>query len=166
MSGQRYWVPAPPLCKHCGTRHYQECPTEPQIFCAGHMHYFMKAETLQEKVEVSAKALRTHSFDALAFSGMSGAFIGPPVAMMMRKSMLLVRKPNDTTHSEFQVEGDITVKSYVIIDDFICSGDTRKFIIDSIKEFAPRAECLGLLSVNRLSQDLIKEHRGEKFPLD
>lgn len=164
----RYWTPAPPVCSKCDVRHYANtaCPKEPRVFCAGHMQYFVEASKLRQRVRLSVKALSSHEFDGLAFSGMSGAFIGPIVAMRMRKSILLVRKPNDTTHSDYQVEGDVTVKRYIIIDDFICSGQTRRFIMDSVSEFAPRAECLGLLSVNTLAQELIEMHRGREYPLD
>jgi len=39
---------------------------------------------------------------------------------------------------------------YIIVDDFVCSGDTARRIHKGIKEFAPDAKCLGVLSVLEL----------------
>jgi hypoxanthine phosphoribosyltransferase len=92
----------------------------------------------QEAVAASIKALSKISFDAIAFTGMSGALVAPSVAYALNKPLIMVRKPNDGSHAVKQynvlVEGALEVSSYVIIDDFYCTGKTLHYIVQSIKE--------------------------------
>jgi hypothetical protein len=75
-----------------------------------------------------------NQFDSIAFRGMSGALIGPVVAMALNKNIIMVRK-KDGNHSYMPVEGYIATKSYVIVDDFIDSGATIKIIKDEINKW-------------------------------
>jgi adenine/guanine phosphoribosyltransferase-like PRPP-binding protein len=104
-------------------------------------------------------ALRDLRFDAVAFRGMSGALIGPPVAVRMNKSMIMVRKDNDRSHSSHLVEGDRSVKRYIILDDFQSTGTTGAVIVRAVKEFQPKARCLGLLAVQRLDLQKLDAHK-------
>lgn len=88
------------------------------------------------------------SFDAVAFKGMSGAILGPNIAMKFKKHMIMVRSPGSSCHSKFPVEGYDKAKNYIIVDDFIESGDTVCQIILAIENFAPQAKCLGILIVS------------------
>ena len=90
-------------------------------------------------------------YDTLAFSGYSGALIAPMLALAVGKDMVLVRKKGDVRASSYDVEGYKNIKKYIIVDDFVCSGDTAKRIIKGVKDFAPDAKCLGVLSVQELA---------------
>lgn len=72
-------------------------------------------------------------FDAVAFTGMSGALIAPDIADKLKKQLILVRK-KDKKHSCYDVEGYYGGSKYIIIDDGISSGDTIKYIKKQIKE--------------------------------
>jgi orotate phosphoribosyltransferase-like protein len=98
---------------------------------------------------------------------MSGALIGPPVALRLNKSMILVRKDEDDTHSDYKVEGDRNIKRYVILDDFVCSGKTRDRIINGVKGFAEGATYLGLLPVTFIDDGHIRmcHENGGLYPL-
>jgi len=63
--------------------------------------------------------------------------------------MILVRK-GEERHCPMKVEGDQAARRYIIIDDFIDSGHTVRTIVKEVKEFAPEAECLGVLQVTDL----------------
>lgn len=73
-------------------------------------------------------------FDRIAFSGMSGAMIAPAVACELGKTLVMVRKSSDKTHSSFKVEGELLRGNYVIIDDQISSGRTVRRIQQQIHE--------------------------------
>ena len=60
---------------------------------------------------------------SLAFTGISGMAIGFSVADILDIPFAVIRKPNDGSHSSRRVEGYMNSK-YVILDDFISSGDT------------------------------------------
>ena len=51
--------------------------------------------------------------DAIAFRGMSGALVGPMVALELGKEFIMVRKRNANSHSSYMVEGNTR-----LIDNF------------------------------------------------
>jgi orotate phosphoribosyltransferase len=102
-------------------------------------------------VRRAKRAIKGLRFDAIAFSGMSGALVAPSVAMSLRKPMILVRKQSDDCHAGGgAVEGALDAETYIIIDDFISSGDTLKRIHASVvkaSEHSYRARkiaCVGI----------------------
>lgn len=84
-------------------------------------------------VKDAAKALEGVEFDTIVFRGMSGALIAPIIAHKMEKEIVMLRKPDVTTHSSYKYEGFIDVKRYVIIDDFVSTGDTVATIINRMR---------------------------------
>jgi adenine/guanine phosphoribosyltransferase-like PRPP-binding protein len=120
-----------------------------------------------KKLILAQQVLQEYDFDTIAFRGMSGAFLGPSIATAMEKQMILVRKPEDKTHSKMRVEGNRAANRYVIVDDFIASGDTKRAIIDAISTWAPDANFVGLLEVHDLHQIDIDRYRqrNKPFPL-
>lgn len=82
-------------------------------------------------------------FDAIACTGTSGMLVVPQIAELLKKNIIVVRKFNEDCYSKFLVEGTST-KQYIIIDDLVCSGNTIKHIIDSIKDETPRSKCMGI----------------------
>lgn len=107
-------------------------------------------------------ALKALDFEAIAFSGMSGALIAPSVAIALNKPLLLVRKPTDDSHASGDakhgcfkankfgfVEGATDASKYIIIDDFMSSGNTLIRIKSAIDECSvvsrrPVPACIGV----------------------
>jgi len=91
------------------------------------------------------------NFEAIAFRGMSGALLAPILAYKTGKTLLMVRKPKQEDapqhmdHSMYRVEGDRATKRYLILDDFMCSGNTIWSIVQEIRGWAPDARCIGVL---------------------
>ena len=87
-------------------------------------------------------------FDAIAFSGMSGAMFAPILAHILKKEIIMVRKRADMPergHSSFGVEGYAAAKRYVIVDDLVSTGTTARYIHGHIsQDFAPDAACVGV----------------------
>lgn len=87
-------------------------------------------------------------FDAIAFCGNSGALVGSPVAFLAKKDVLVVRKDKEKNqhHSAALVEGlDLSDKKFIIIDDFMSSGNTIKFIRNTVIKAFPTATLVGIL---------------------
>lgn len=85
------------------------------------------------------------SFDTIACSGVSGLLVVPRLCEILNKNILLVRKPTEKRYSPFIYEGVIPNK-YLIIDDLVCSGQTIKHILKTIKEESAFSECVGFIS--------------------
>jgi orotate phosphoribosyltransferase len=86
-------------------------------------------------------------FDAIAFMGMSGCILAPPVARQLKLRMIAVRPVGNSshTHSVHVVEAPDGCEKYVILDDFIESGDTVKRIVRETKKELPYAKPVGIL---------------------
>jgi orotate phosphoribosyltransferase len=101
-----------------------------------------KAKTFIPKIE----------FDSFAFRGMSGALLAPILAIKCKKHLIMIRKSIEGSHSNSMVEGYIKTKKFIIIDDFIESGNTVNTIIAEVKRFAPNAKCSGILLIGGYSR--------------
>lgn len=130
-------------------------------------------------IDIIKHALSFHHFDAIAFSGLSGALVAPILAMEMNKTLLCVRRKGEAfdlgdvcdctrqSHSGRMVEGDKTARSYVIVDDFTSTGKTTTHIFDEIFSFNPWAACIGILEYNSVNTDLtpVAGRQHEKWDL-
>jgi orotate phosphoribosyltransferase len=115
----------------------------PTIIAADHLEDILDGKSLRLRVKWTVAKLKHHKFDAIAFRGLSGALVAPAVAMRMNKSLIAVRKAK-TDHSPNMVEGDVTARRYVIVDDFVCSGTTIEHIVREIRKVNKNAECIGM----------------------
>jgi adenine/guanine phosphoribosyltransferase-like PRPP-binding protein len=146
---------------------------KPNYVGSMYLHKFTRTKNLRERVQLAVRALKDwdQHFDAIAFSGMSGALIAPCVSLRMNKEMIMVRKPTATgrrgSHSDHCIEGDIAARNYIIVDDFIDSGRTRDYIRGKIRESNPEANFLGVLQVGQLDGLTLDdfERRGTPYPL-
>lgn len=104
-----------------------------------------------DKTLAAAECLKKSTgFDTIAFSGMSGAAMAFMLSHWMNVPLLCVRKREDTSHYVKQsrkfLEGNATdVRKYLIVDDFISSGATVQYMIDTISSANYQAECIGML---------------------
>jgi adenine/guanine phosphoribosyltransferase-like PRPP-binding protein len=127
---------------------------------SSHMRPYLTAESLQQRLDLAERALRMclHKFDAIAFQGMSGAFLGPPLAMRLHKGMILVRKDCDDSHSGLSFEGVKSCSQYVIVDDFASTKNTIRHIVTTIyKHMGPEVNCAGLIQVEYLNENILRD---------
>lgn len=128
---------------------------KPSIDSAEYLYRALDPLQIEETIARARIALEGVDFDAIAFTGLSGALIAPIIAREMRKTMLAVRKltcdDDFHCHSSRKVEGDIAARRYVIIDDIVSTGATIGNIISAVKaaqlNSSPShvpAECVGV----------------------
>jgi adenine/guanine phosphoribosyltransferase-like PRPP-binding protein len=85
------------------------------------------------------------SYDGIVFRGVSGALLAPVVAYRLGKPMAVVRRDKDeSTHACALVEVNSDMKRYLIVDDFISSGNTVNAIEEVCREFQ-EMECVGVV---------------------
>lgn len=89
-------------------------------------------------------------FDAIAFTGTSGAALAYPISAMLKIPLICVRK--GTNHYGDPIEGCITAVNYIIIDDFISMGRTMKKITSSIKKEMPNAKPVAIFLYTAINQ--------------
>lgn len=141
---------------------------------SGYLTNMLEIHRLEKTAELAEPVLEKHLpfFQAFAFRGMSGALIAPILALAFKKTLILVRKPEDKNHDSAPsvsnpigaphvlVRGDKAARTYIIVDDLISTGVTVRWIHAHIKDWNPHARCLGALLVNRLHEDADCKTRG------
>lgn len=91
-----------------------------------------------------------NTFDSIIVTGISGLLVGPDVASILNKHLVVIRKSTEECYSPFIIEGVIP-HNYIILDDLICSGKTVNGILKTMKDECPRSRCSGVYSY-------LKEH--------
>jgi adenine/guanine phosphoribosyltransferase-like PRPP-binding protein len=99
-------------------------------------------------VKLLEKFRKKNYFDAIAFTGSSGAALAFPLSYLMKLPLIHVRK-GDGNHFGQPIEGTISSKNYIIVDDFIASGYTVRKIVKTIKkEYAHEANPVAIYLYN------------------
>lgn len=84
-------------------------------------------------------------FDTIVVTGMSGALFGAPLAYILNKPLLVVRKELDTTtHGAQRLEGNHGLERYLFVDDMVASGDTLRYVVYGISAKLPNAKLMGI----------------------
>lgn len=111
-------------------------------------------------------------FDAIAFRGMSGAAIAYPVSYLTRIPLICTRKSAENSHG-YDVEGPaIEVHKYIILDDFISTGNTIAQIVRSISvqksysfgvDSQTPPKCVGIYLYLKPDRDYSRKYKVEDY---
>ena len=74
-------------------------------------------KVVNKAVTILRKYRRKHPFDAIAFTGTSGAALAYPISYKLGIPLICVRKSRSNSHFYGKVEGYLASK-YIIVDDF------------------------------------------------
>jgi adenine/guanine phosphoribosyltransferase-like PRPP-binding protein len=110
-----------------------------------YLNVVAKQKHRAKTIEMAVECLSKFDFDTIVVTGVSGLLLGPIVAHLMGKNIAVIRKHSETSHSANRIEGELG-KRYVILDDFICTGDTVIKIKREIAGKLSGAVCVGLYS--------------------
>jgi len=125
----------------------------------GYLQNVTTANNWRKVVSQLAKNIKAANldFESIAFCGMSGALVAPTVAGRLGKTILMVRKDNDGSHSGCKLEGNPNTKNFIIVDDLLFTGSTINRIIETIRanDFTKDAKCVGIFLYN--------SHRNHNF---
>jgi orotate phosphoribosyltransferase-like protein len=97
-----------------------------------------------KQASTAFKKLRTTlQFDAIAFTGSSGAAIAFPLMVEHKIPIIYVRKPRESSHGgKIEYTSDIDISRYLIVDDFIDTGSTIKRVHADIAKWSKERQCL------------------------
>ncbi|AYD87004.1 phosphoribosyl transferase [Mycobacterium phage NearlyHeadless] len=93
--------------------------------------------------EMACRFLAGVEFDTLVGTGLSGTIAVIKLAKMLDKRYLLVRKPNDGSHSSQPAEGSLG-RRWVFVDDLISSGRTFARVWNKIQSWGFDTEFVGV----------------------
>jgi len=108
-----------------------------------------KPEKYSNLIEKSITAIKKYKykFDAIAFTGVSGAAFAFPIASTLKIPLICIRKKTDDSHymedRTSVYEGVTRIKRYIIVDDFCNYGGTIARIKREVKKKNPGVRCVG-----------------------
>lgn len=113
-----------------------------------HMYNHAKLKRNAERLaKLIPHAMERTGAQCIAVTGKSGQALAFATLMLIDFPLVVVRKENESSHGS-DVEGDTrkTVNKYLILDDFIESGNTCKRIEDKLRAWAMgQIECVGVI---------------------
>jgi adenine/guanine phosphoribosyltransferase-like PRPP-binding protein len=123
----------------------------------------LKRQYRRTTMKQAAKILREknfhRSFDAIAITGVSGALFGIPLAYMLGKELIIIRKAEKRHGGRIGPGGYLlgmrNARRYIIVDDLSESGHTLKFIRRSVRKQSPRARLVGVLLSRRMDEGIL-----------
>lgn len=126
----------------------------------GEYSRYLNPGRLNELVNCSAKRLEKIDFDTIAVCGISGLLIGSPLAMVTKKTLLIVRKPDEPTRGRAMfaqlindeaannagrsIIGAGKNQKILLLDDHIVTGTTLGYMVSNIEEHCTNAALVGL----------------------
>jgi len=128
--------------------------TSPDYRHADYLSPLIRTANLKKTVAKAVRILKQYDFDSVAFRGLSGALIAPILAVKLDKHLIAVRKSDKVCHSIHRVEGNAGSQRYIIVDDFVSTGETVQNILEAVKPFAPYAVCLGVLETSLMKRKI------------
>lgn len=109
--------------------------------CSCYLNEIINKNHRKKTIDNALKTLSKKNFDAIICTGISGLVAGSVLSHALDKELIIIRKQK-SSHSQFEIEGirrtpinqeKKEIKA-IIIDDFICSGETIKRIFRKIRE--------------------------------
>lgn len=91
-------------------------------------------EDLALTVRNATEDLRPHrkEFDSIVVTGVSGLVVGAPVALRLRKPLVILRKASDDSHSGRHENIKNVGDRALFLDDFVSGGATQRRVLDAI----------------------------------
>lgn len=140
------------------------------MFTSSYSGHLFEPKKLRAVAKQLAKDIDKLQPDAIAVRGKSGIALAFAISMVSDIPIITVRKPNESSHgtdvegaalSSTQEEG---VLRYLIVDDFVASGDTALAIANKLDSYllsrqglprscgpAPAGQCIGVLQAVQYS---------------
>jgi orotate phosphoribosyltransferase len=105
-------------------------------------------QRIKESVTAAVKLFRgvKTRYTFIVCSGYSGVLIAPHVVLAVNKELIIVRKSAQNTHGMLVEQHNIRGKDYIILDDFIQTGDTVRRIIEILQKEKPHLKCVGIVA--------------------
>jgi orotate phosphoribosyltransferase len=107
--------------------------------------------------------MRKHPFDAIAFTGSSGAALAYPLSYFLKIPLIHVRK-GASHYGGGKIEGTISSKRYVIIDDFIETGASIRRVIRTVNSELEGAKPVAICLYSSTRTDGF-DNKGKYIPV-
>jgi len=106
---------------------------------------------------------RKYPFDAIAFTGSSGAALAYPLSYLLKLPLIHVRK-GSSHYGQGKIEGTISSRRYLIIDDFIDTGASIRRIVKAVDSELDGAKPVAICLYSSDRQSYF-EHKDTNIPV-
>jgi len=100
---------------------------------------------LEKRDKVIGQALkvlkhRSNDYDVIVCRGYSGMTVAPILAWALKKPIFIVRKDGESTHSSEKDYMGTLGDRYLMVDDFVCTGETIRKVREALTEAHSRED--------------------------
>lgn len=100
--------------------------------------YLEKAySSVDDLLDIARESLPATGFDTFIGTGLSGALVVPLLGRTFDINWAIVRKPEESSHAMYTVEGRIG-QQWVFVDDLISRGTTLTRVQNAVSETSKR----------------------------
>lgn len=107
--------------------------------------YFREAYDFDAILAKFKREVPQGACDTLVGRGLSGTLVVPRLADALGLAWLIVRKPEDDSHSDEDAEGHIGRK-WLFVDDFLSSGNTMRLTISAVSKLTTERKAYSVSS--------------------
>lgn len=118
---------------------------------------------------IESSGFDMESFDTVVVTGLSGVLIGLDASRKWGKELAIVRREHDSPHGQ-SIEATKVPKAFVLLDDFICSGDTLGWMLRQMQSRWPAATPKGIFLYNEgsrrskwLGLQIVRQHEDFEY---
>lgn len=100
-------------------------------------HHIGKSQfkpTVKTTVTAIRRLKKVLGFEQIVCTGISGQSIAWPVGYVTDIPVAVVRRKDEKNHHGYSVENFDRSRKFIILDDFVSSGDTVKHVLKSLAE--------------------------------
>jgi adenine/guanine phosphoribosyltransferase-like PRPP-binding protein len=122
--------------------------------------------TVKRAITHATRLVENYKVEAIAFSGVSGASLGYILGYTLGVPLMCIRKPRERAHYYGTLEGCTSARRYMIVDDFIATGDTVRNIMETITKECNDSVCVVMMMFNQDDRQRTFYHRDVRTVID
>jgi adenine/guanine phosphoribosyltransferase-like PRPP-binding protein len=130
-------------------------------------HHIGKSQfkpTVKTTVTAIRRLKKLLGFEQIVCTGISGQSIAWPVGYVTEIPVAVVRRKGEKQHHGYSVENFTRNQKYIILDDFISSGDTVKHVIKSLVDHGHDSDqCVGIYCYSATGTGYVMFNRRKVF---
>lgn len=133
-------------------------------------HHIDKSQfkpTVKTTVTAIRRLKKLLGFEQIVCTGISGQSIAWPVGYVTEIPVAVVRRKGEKGHHGYSVENFTRNQKYIILDDFISSGDTVKHVLKTLgEEYNDPIKCVGVYCYSSTGVGHVLFNRRKVFVYD
>lgn len=133
---------------------------------ANYFHTILDRTSRKIILEEAVARLSSITFDTIVCRGRSGLAFAAPLAFLLDKELVVLNKMGSSHDmGKLAVAPDANVKNFIVVDDFMASGETINICLTVMLETYPKAKRVGVYLYRHYNSTSSIDCKGTKLRL-